>query len=304
MNDHDLRALWVLSRVAAHGSFAGAARELGQTRAGVSRLIAQTEARLGLRLAQRSTRQVVLTEQAQQLVDAVQPALATLSAALAALPEAGAELRGPLRIACSHVLGQTLLLPLLQDFVSEHPGVKLELLWSDRVEDLIGQRIDIAVRLGELPDSSLVARPVGRVELALVGAPSLLKGRRAPRSIADLAHWPAIVLRPPGVTEPRPWRFVSALGQETYNPSAPRAEVSAIETGVALCRAGLGLTMLPRYAIAEDLRARRLKLLMPDQIGPGPAVHVCTTQRELLPLRVKKLIEVLVPGLRKALTEA
>ncbi len=304
MNEQDLRTLWVLSRVAQHGSFAAAARELGLTRAAVSRLVAQSERRLGVRLAERSTRQVVLSEAALHLVEAVQPALHTLQAALTALPEAHHALRGPVRLACSHALGQHLVLPLLQHFLRAHPGVKLELLWSDRVEDLVGQRVDVAVRLGDLPDSTLVARPVGRVALALVGAPSLFEGRRPPRRVAELAAWPHLVLRPPGVSEARPWRFVTPTGREHFRPRAPVAELSALESAVALCREGFGLAMLPRYLVAEHLAVGRLRALLASQVAEGPAVHVCTTQRELLPQRVQVLLATLVPGLKAALAAA
>lgn len=301
MNEQDLRTLWVLSRVAESGSFAAAGRELGLTRAAVSRLVAQTEARLGVRLAQRSTRQVVLSERARQLVEAARPALATLSAALAALAEDDAELRGPLRLACSYALGQHGVLPLLAGFAQRHPRVQLELLWSDRVEDLIGQRIDVAIRLGELPDSSLVARPLGRVALALCAAPGLLAQRRAPRRPEDLRAWPQIALRPPGVRERRPWRFLAAQGREVLELHAPRVETNSIEAAAQMCRDGVGLAMLPRYLVQEDLRAGRLRALLASQVAEGPPVHLCTAQRELLPARVQALIEHLLVGLRGAL---
>lgn len=303
MNEQDLRTLWVLSRVADLGSFAAAGRELGLTRAAISRLVAQTEQRLGVRLAQRSTRQVVLSERARQLVESVRPALATLGAALSSLADDDNELRGTLRIACSYALGQHVLLPLLADFSLAHPQVTLELLWSDRVEDLIGQRIDIAIRLGELPDSNLVARPVGHVALSLCAAPKLIGERDSPAMPTDLVSWPKIALRPPGVLERRPWRFVGPRGREVIELNGPVVETNSIEAAASLCLRGVGLAMLPRYLIAADLNQGRLHELLPQQTDNGPPIHVCTTQRDLLPQSVQTLLALLLPGLKRTLSK-
>lgn len=304
MHESDLRTLWVLSRVAELGSFAAAGRELGLTRAAVSRLVAQSEARLGVRLAARSTRQVVLSERALALVQAAQPALATLAAAVAGLADDEGALRGPLRIGCSHVLGRAVLLPALTPFLREHPALRLELQLSDAVEDLLAQRLDLSVRLGPLPDSSLVARPVGHVPLALVGSPALLAQHPKPRAPAELQAWPAIGIRPPSAPARRPWRFATPKGEWVMPLAQPVAEVNTMEAAADLALAGLGLAMLPRYLVAEALADGRLQALLPQHMAQGPAVHVCTTQRELLPERVKRLLPVLVPALKARLRAA
>jgi DNA-binding transcriptional LysR family regulator len=301
MVEQDLRALWVLSRVAALGSFAAAARELQLTRAAVSRLIGQTEKRLGVRLAERSTRQVLLTERALELVQAVGPALETVGAALQSLGEADTGLRGPIRLTCSHTLGQHLLMPDLAAFAQAHPAVKLELVWSDRIEDLIGQRIDIAVRLGDLPDSNLVARSVGRIRLALVAAPGLLRQHKRPRRPTDLAAWPCIAQRPPGMSQVRSWRFRTPEGPEHLQLSQPVAEVNSLEAAHALCLAGLGLAVLPAYLVVDDLATGHLTTVLPDQLDAGPPVHVCTTRRNLLPQRVQALLGIMQTGLSQRL---
>lgn len=304
MHEQDLRTLWVLNRVAALGSFAAAGRELGLTRAAVSRLIAQSERRLGVRLAHRSTRQVQLTERARALVAASHGALATLGAAVAALGEDEAALRGPLRIGCSHALGRHVLMPALWPFLREHPGVRLDLQLSDGVEDLLAQRLDLTVRLGPLPDSSLVARPVGHIPLLLVGQPALIARFATPREPADLKAWPAIALKPPSAPTRRPWRFSSPGGELVMPLEAPAAEVNSPDAAADMARAGLGLALLPRYLVREDLASGRLQAVLPDHMTEGPAVHVCTTQRDLLPERVRQLLLVLVPALQAALREA
>lgn len=304
MHESDLRTLWVLSRVAASGSFAAAGRDLGLTRAAVSRLVAQSEARLGVRLASRNTRQVVLTERALALVQAAQPALATLAAAVAGLAEDEGALRGPLRIGCSHTLGRSVLLPALTPFLREHPALRLELQLSDAVEDLLAKRLDLSVRVGALPDSSLVARTVGFVPLALVGHPALIAQRPKPKTPAELVGWPAIAVHPPSATGRRPWRFATPKGQLVMPLLQPVAEVNTLEAAADLAKAGLGLAMLPRYLVNDDLAAGRLEALLVQHIAQGPAVHVCTTQRELLPERVKRLLPILLAGLKDALRAA
>lgn len=304
MHEQDLRTLWVLNRVEALGSFAAAGRELGLTRAAVSRLIAQSERRLGVRLAHRSTRQVQLTERARALVLASQGALATLGAAVAALGEDETALRGPLRIGCSHALGRHVLGPALWPFLRQHPGVRLDLQLSDSLEDLLAQRLDLSVRLGPLPDSNLIARPVGQIPLLLVGQPALIARFTPPREPADLAGWPAIALKPPSAPVRRPWRF-SVGGRELVMPlDAPAAEVNSPDAAADMARAGLGLALLPRYLVRDDLASGRLQAVLPEHMADGPAVHVCTTQRDLLPQRVSELLRSLVPALREALRAA
>lgn len=304
MHEQDLRTLWVLNRVEALGSFAAAGRELGLTRAAVSRLIAQSERRLGVRLAHRSTRQVLLTERAQALVAASQGALATLGAAVAALGEDEGALRGPLRIGCSHATGRHVLMPALLPFLRAHPGVRLDLQLSDSVEDVLAQRLDLTVRLGPLPDSGLVARPVGHAALLLVGHPELLARFGSPREPADLAGWPAIALKPPSTQLRRPWRFRTDAGEIVMPLDEPAAEVNSPDAALDLARAGLGLALLPRYLVRDDLAAGRLCSVLPEYMPEGPAVHVCTTQRDLLPERVSRLLQELVPALRARLAEA
>ena len=304
MHEQDLRTLWVLNRVEALGSFAAAGRELGLTRAAVSRLIAQSERRLGVRLAHRSTRQVLLTERARSLVAASQAALATLGAAVAALGEDEGALRGPLRIGCSHALGRHVLMPALWPFLREHPGVRLDLQLSDGLEDLLAQRLDFTVRLGPLPDSSLVARPVGHVALLLVASPEVVSRFPPPQEPADLRAWPAIALKPPSTLVRRPWRFATPSGEVVMPLDEPAAEVNSPDAGLDMARAGLGLAMLPRYLVRDDVATGRLQAVLPQCMVQGPAVHVCTTQRDLLPERVSRLLQVLVPALRAALAEA
>lgn len=304
MHEQDLRTLWVLNRVEALGSFAAAGRELGLTRAAVSRLIAQSERRLGVRLAHRSTRQVLLTERARALVAASQGALATLGAAVAALGEDEGALRGPLRIGCSHALGRHVLMPALWPFLRQHPGVRLDLQLSDGLEDLLAQRLDLTVRLGPLPDSSLVARPVGHVALLLVASPEVVARFAPPQAPGDLRAWPAIALKPPSAPVRRPWRFATAAGEVVMPLDEPAAEVNSPDAGLDMARAGLGLAMLPRYLVREDVAAGRLQAVLPQHMVQGPAVHVCTTQRDLLPERVSRLLQVLVPTLREALADA
>lgn len=304
MNEHDLRTLWVLNRVEALGSFAAAGRELGLTRAAVSRLIAQSERRLGVRLAHRSTRQVQLTERARALVAASHGALATLGAAIAALGEDESALRGPIRIGCSHALGRHVLLPALWPFLRQHPGVRLDLQLSDGLEDLLAQRLDLTVRLGPLPDSSLVARPVGHIPLLLVGQPALIARFPPPLAPADLQGWPAIALKPPSAATRRPWRFTTGAGDLVMPLDAPAAEVNSPDAAADMARAGLGLALLPRYLVQEDITSGRLQAVLPGHMAQGPAVHVCTTQRDLLPERVRQLLLALVPALRETLQTA
>ncbi len=292
----DFKCLQVLVQVHRDGGFAAAARELGLTRAAVSRSIAKLEQRLGQRLARRTTRKVVLTDAALALIDRCGTPLEALGAALDAAREKDGGVSGTVRLAGSAAFGRDVLVPIVVAFHRQYPAVRVELTLSDHLDDLVARPIDVTVRLGPLPETSLVARFVGTLPLVVVASRRLL-GKVTPRSVEELLRLPAVGFRVPATGRAWPWPFTIDGRQHLVEPTRCALESDSIDAVVALARAGLGVAVVPRHAVESDLGARRLIELLPSAVGAGPAVHVCYGARELMPKRVRALVETLVRAL-------
>ena len=293
----DLRALQVLLAVHREGGFAPAARSLGLTRAAVSRSMSQLERRLRTRLARRTTRRVVLTEAALALVDRCRGPVSSIEEAFDAAREREDELAGTVRVAGSAAFGRDVLVPILLRFRAEHPAVTLDLRLGDRLEDLIAQPIDVSVRLGPLPQASLVARTVGTLPLVLAAAPALLSTHGVPGSVEALRRLPAVAFRVPGAAQPYPWSFQVRGERQHLLPVGAAVESDSIDAVAALVRAGEGVGLVPRHVVASDLDTGALIALLPDLVGSGPSVSVCYGAREWMPRRVRALVDHLVAAL-------
>ncbi len=293
----DIRALQVLLAVDREGGFAPAARSLGVTRAAVSRSIAQLERRLHTRLARRTTRRVVLTEAALALVSRCRGPVGSIQEAFDAARERDDQLAGMVRVAGSTAFGRDVLVPVLLAFRANNPAVTLDLCMSDRLEDLVAQPIDVTVRIGPLPETSLFARTIGTLPLVLVASPSLIREHGSPTSLEAVAKLPTVAFRVPGTAERYAWPFDVRGERRLVTPSGSAFESDSIDTIAALVRAGAGVAVLPRHLVDQDLEAGRLVRLLPRLIDSGPTVSVCYASRRLMPRRVRALIDHLVKEL-------
>lgn len=293
MQEDQIKILMMLVAVGRTGSFAAAARELNTTRATVSRIIGEAERSLKTRLCHRTTRQVVLTDSAKALVNEVARPLDHIAAALSSLSEDGKRLQGLIRLSVSHGFGRRYVSPLVAKFMHMHPQVRIQLRMRDTLDDLVGQAIDVAVRIGGLPDSNLIARSLGSLHVALVGTPTLV-GNDLPLDLAGLDHLPAIAYKPISMYEPRAWTFERDGVQEVYKITNAQVEVDSVEGAADFARAGLGIVMLPYHLIEDDIRAGRLIELLTDYHCVGPDIHLCYTSRDLIPPRARALIDFLM----------
>lgn len=288
----DLRDLAVLEAVAGEGNFSLAARALGTSRAEVSRTVARLERHLGVRLCARTTRSVALTEAGRELVARVRPALREIGAAVEQASERQRELSGPIRVACSHAFGRHFLLAEIAAFARRHPAVAIALTLNDRIDDLVQSSLDLTVRIGALAPSSMVARRLGRLALALVAAPELaLPARCDP---ADLGALPAIGFRVPGSGVRYPWRLRFGDHELPIENTRVAVESDSVEALADLARLGLGAALLPRYLVAPDLASGRLaEIEVKGGRFVGPDVHLCFVSRRLMPARVRALCDAL-----------
>ena len=184
----ELRTLLCFERVAVLGSFAEAGRQLDIPRAAVSRLVQQLEDQVGTKLFQRTTRSVTLTNEGRELVLAAGPALSDLRTALMESTTTGTDVRGSVSFSVSQAFGRRYVLPALPSFRQRFPYVQIEMMTADNVEDLVVKGLDFSIRLGELPNSSLVSRKLAEIEIVLAVPTVLLNGKPPPKSFDEIGR--------------------------------------------------------------------------------------------------------------------
>jgi DNA-binding transcriptional LysR family regulator len=248
MNDR-LQQLALFVRTVESGSFSQAAREFGLTQPSVSRAVAALERRLGVKLLVRTTRQVSATDAGQALLSRARDALLAIDEAESAARGAD-QLSGLLRLALPPEYGVRRIVPLLPAFFARHPLLKIDLMMSDRFENLIAEGADVALRIGELPDSSFVARKLESATRLFIAAPSYLASHGAPVSLADLAG--RDVISGPADTGDETWvaRRNGRIERQTLSPRIR----SRSATGVVACAvAGLGIASASIWMCAAAL---------------------------------------------------
>ena len=255
----------IFVRIVEDGSLARAAKRLHRSAPSVTRALAALEDRIGVRLIDRTTRRLAPTEAGRALYERARAVVADYEAAAAGAREA--PVRGLLRIAAPVQFGRRHVAPLATRFLDSHDGVEIELMLNDRNVDLIEEGIDVAVRIGALADSSLVARPVGHVRRRWVASPAYLARHGTPKEPADLARHEVVLGTSRGAME---WTFG---GRRRGAPIhlAGRLRVDDIETRLRLAREGRGIAQFLSYQVADDLAAGRLvRLLRSFELPPLP----------------------------------
>ncbi|MBD8658395.1 LysR family transcriptional regulator [Oxalobacteraceae sp. CFBP 13730] len=265
------------------GSFSDAARLLGASPSAVSKSVARLEARLGVRLIQRSTRTLALTAEGALYFERVAPLIQALADAEQALRTPDA-VSGLLRVAAPSDLGRTVFAGWAERFARAHPRLKLELGIADRQVDLIREGYDVAIRVGALLDNRLTARRLTVLQPVLVAAPAYLARRGQPATQADLAEHACLrYLTPAG---PFPWTWGDG---SSLVPDGP----FDTNDGVVLRQAalsGAGIAQLARIAVADDLAAGRLDIVLPHLPMPGLEVHALHAYGRQAPQRVRLFI--------------
>lgn len=274
------------------GSLAGVGRRLRRSPPAVTRTLAALEARLGARLVERTTRRLMPTEAGQRLGEQARRALAAYDEAVG-----GAMDRAPhglLRITAPLVFGRRHVMPVVASFLAAYPAVRVEVVLSDRYRDLIEEGLEVALRIGSLPASGLVARPLGHVRRLLVANPDYLARHAAPRVPADLAGHTSIATESRG--EPLEWRFRRA-GREQTVRLVPRLLVNDVDATLLAVRAGHGIGRALSYQMADDLAAGTLVRLLPEWEPAPQPVQLVVPSARLMPTRVRAFLDHAVPRL-------
>lgn len=287
-------------QTAEHGSFSAAARVLGLTPAGVSKNVARLEVDLGVRLFQRSTRRLALTEGGERFLRQVESPLASLQGALAGVRSLDEDPAGTLKVSMGHGFGRNFLVPLLGDFLARHPRVVPDWHFDDRQVDLVGQGFDAAIGGGFALASGLVARELAPVHIVAVAAPSYLARRPSPRVPAELASLDGIMRRSLPSGRVRPWTLRSRRAAEQPVPCRPRLVFSDPEAIADAARLGLGVALLPMPFAFAHLRSGELARVLPGWYSDAGPISLYYPSRRLLPAKTRVFVDYVVERFRSA----
>ena len=285
------------------GSLAAAARKLGYSAATVTRGIALLEGRLGMRLLHRNTRALHLTEIGETYLATCRQVLAALDGAERGAAAGREQLSGLLTITAPLRFGQLHVRPILDAFLDANPAVQARLLLLDRVANLVEEGIDVAVRVGQLPDSRLLAARLGEIRRVLCASPGYIRRCGAPQVPAKLRDHACIMERDGAETEL--WRFASKSGRSLLSIAVrPRLRVNSAEVAVESAAAGHGIARVMSYQAAAAVSAGKLVVLLPKFEPPAiPVSLVVPSARSRTP-KQRAFFDFAVPRLRDQLTKA
>jgi DNA-binding transcriptional LysR family regulator len=286
-----LDAMQAFVTVADLKGFAPAARKLGLSPSGVTRLIAGLENHLSARLLQRTTRSVTLTDAGARYLERARRILADVEEAEIAAEGERARPSGRLVISAPVGFGRLHVSPVLTTYLKRYREVSAELRLEDRMINLVEEGIDLAVRIGHLADSSLVARHIGEMRRITVASPGYLKARGEPKRPQDVAAHDTIQFG--GAAGADEWRFVEG-GNEVRLEHSPRFSTNSADAAIRYAEAGGGLTRVLAYQAAEAIKRGRLKAVLTKFEQPALPIHIIYPTSRLLSAKVRTFIDLVV----------
>jgi DNA-binding transcriptional LysR family regulator len=294
-----LENMEVFARVVEMGSLSAAGRHLRLSPAVVSHRLQQLENHLGVRLLNRTTRQVQPTEQGAAYYEACQEVLAAVAYADTIIADAGGTPRGNLRVTAPLGFGRRVLAPLVPAFIAKYPQLSVRLRLSDHLLDLLRESLDVAIRLAILPDSSLIARKLCECPRLLCAAPSYLAQRGAPERPEDLLSHQCLLLRFPGSQQYR-WTLRTPDGPEAFAVAGEMdADDGDVLTGWAL--AGHGIMLKPWFEVADLIGSGALVEVLPAYPPEPASLAIVYPHRRFLPAKVKAFADFMVAEIGPAL---
>lgn len=295
-----LKAMSIFVKIVDCGSFSGAAEKLNMSQSSVARSLAALESELGTQLLYRTTRRVTLTEEGFGYCQRCRQILLEVEDAESVLTQNQSSPQGVIRITAPQTFGRFHLNPLIEAFLASHPGMEVELLLLDRVVDLLEEGMDIALRIGHLPDSSLIAKRVGEVSFKVCASPDFIAETGEPKAPHELENYNCIHLT--ALKSHAQWLF-NTQGDDKRVTASGRFKTNHVETALDACKSGLGLGQFLSYQIAPSVASGQLVTVLDDfDIEPLP-VNLVYPQSRLLSSRSKTFINWAAPRLRKQLTD-
>ena len=292
--DH-MHLMIVFVAVGEQESFAAASRSLDMSPAAITRAISALEEKLGAQLLQRTTRNVRLTEAGQRYLDDCRNILASIEEANGAAAGINAEPKGNLAVTASVLFGKKFVTPCIVQFLKQYPEVDVSAYFLDRVVNLIEEGVDVAVRLGPLPDSSMKALRVGQMRRVLCASPEYLARHGMPRHPEELLQH--TIISASNITPRVEWKF-GRDGNPLTVRIKPRFTVTSKDAAIRAAVEGLGICRLLSYQMAEELATGQLKIILPEfEEEPWP-VHILHRESKYGSSKVRKFIDLLAQHLR------
>lgn len=286
----DLDSLRLFVEVVDSGGFNRAARRLGLSKSVISRRIAQMESALGVRLLSRTTRGISLTDAGAEYKLRAERILSDYDEAREAVAQRGGEVVGLLRLSAPLAFGVRHVAPVLAKLAARHPRLELDVSYSDRIADILGERFDAAIRIGPMQDSALVARRIAPVRAVVVASPDYLKRHSRPASPEDLTAHDCLIYT--GSRQPD-WQFHCGKRLVSVRPVG-RLRADSGEAIVQWALAGLGLAMVPTFLVADHIASGALEPLLLDYPAPEASIYVLRPPGSYVPAKVRALTDILV----------
>ncbi len=294
-----IEAMSIFAAVADEGSLSRASRRLRMPLASVSRKLADLEGHLGTRLLIRTTRQLTLTEAGREYLAACREILDRVDEAERLAAGGHASPRGELIVAAPLVFGRLHVLPVIAEFLENHPDVSVRLVLSDRDENLLEEHIDVAVRIGPLPDSGLTARSVGAITLWVCASPGYLQQHGEPQSPDDLRDHQCVTFE--GIMSPTAWSFNGPNGIRRV-PIRSRLVVNTADSAIAATLCGVGITRLLSYQVADLVTSGKLRRILDANEPEAVPVSLLYIRQGRLPAKTRAFLDLATTRLTNVLT--
>lgn len=297
MSNASLDDMAVFVAVVDAGSFVAGGQSVGLSRSATGKAITRLENRLGTRLLHRTTRALGLTIEGETFCAHCRAILSAVGAAEASVagPDGGTP-RGVLRVTLPDAFGRLMVLPLLQRYLAAWPEVQVELSFSDRVDELLEDGFDLAIRIGVTSsDSSLISRVIARYPVLLCAAPTYLAQHGEPHEVADLASHDCLLFA--SRLQRQGWHLPADDGATIRIVGRSRLRLDSGDAIRQAAIAGLGIAYLPQFLIADDLASGRLRALLAESVKAPVDIVALYPDRHLLEARVRRFIDLLVEGL-------
>jgi len=290
-----LYLMTVYVAVAEEQGFAAGARRLRMSPPAVTRAVAALEERLGVKLLDRTTRHVRVTEAGQRYLDDARRIIAEVDEADDAVAGINAAPRGHLTVTAPVLFGRLYVMPGIVDYLQRYPGMDVSTVFVDRVTNLLEEGIDVGIRIGELPDSSMRAVPVGRVRRMIIAAPSYIEKHGAPRTPQELEQH--TIVGSSGSSVPPDWRFQHGGSTQSLRVK-PRLGVNNNDSAIEAVRSGFGIARLLSYQAAALLDSGDLVEVLQDYATPAVPIHIIHRDSRQGSTRIRSFVDLMAERLR------
>ena len=289
----NMQGLVLFSHIYRLGSLSAAAQSLGLSRSSVSKQLAALERQIGSRLFNRTTRKIVLTEVGRLVLQQAYKVERALQTIEHISEGSQSEISGALNVSCASAQGRIHLVPLITQFLARYPNVTVNLQLEDRFVDMVAENLDVSLRVGHLPDSTLIARKLGELSGVLCASPEYLRGAPALQSPSDLLHHRCLFYRNPTMAM-NTWTFVGEKGEESVTVSGPLS-INDPEALVSAALEHAGILLIDKSLLGNTLREGKLLPVLADYplIGSLP-MYVVYPEKEYIPAKTRALVEFLL----------